>query len=40
MSKKRRIMGKGHSKRNFKKNTGVHKINHVSRPMMRGGIRL
>lgn len=37
---KRRSLSKKSSKRTFKKNTGVHKVNHVNARAMRGGIRL
>jgi len=37
---KRRPMSKAHSKRVFKKNTGVQKANSLNPRSMRGGIRL
>lgn len=37
---KRRKISKKSSKRVFRKNTGVQKVNHVSAGSMRGGIRL
>lgn len=37
---KRKPMSKKASKRNFRKNTGVQKINKMSGRSMRGGIRL
>jgi hypothetical protein len=37
---KRRGMSRSKSRRQFKKNTGVHKINHVNPRTQRGGIRL
>jgi hypothetical protein len=37
---KRRNMSKGHSKKVFKKNTGVHTANTSNPRRMRGGIRL
>lgn len=37
---KRRSMSKRSSRRSFKKNTGVHSVNHVNPRNMRGGIRL
>lgn len=37
---RRRKMSKGHSKRVFKKNTGVQKMNTLNPRTMRGGIRL
>ncbi len=37
---KRRRMGKKHSRRSFKKSTGVQKVNNMNRAIMRGGIRL
>lgn len=37
---KRRKMSRGNSKRVFKKNTGVQKMNTINPKSMRGGIRL
>lgn len=37
---RRSRMSKGSSKRNFKKNTGIHKVNSANPRRMRGGIRL
>lgn len=37
---KRRKMGKYQSKKVFKKNTGIQKMNHLNPRAMRGGIRL
>lgn len=37
---RRRKMSKNHSKRVFKKNTGVQKMNMINPRSMRGGIRL
>lgn len=37
---KRRPMSRKSSKRNFKKNTGVHAMNHMNPRTQRGGIRL
>lgn len=37
---KRRSMSKSHSKKVFKKNTGVQKMNSLNPRTMRGGIRL
>jgi len=37
---KKRPMSKGESRRSFKKNTGVHKMNTLNPRIMRGGIRL
>lgn len=37
---KRRPMSKRASKRSFKKNTGVQKLNNLNPRSMRGGIRL
>lgn len=37
---KRRSMSNRHSKRSFKKATGVHKVNSLNPRRMRGGIRL
>lgn len=38
--KKRRRMSKGHSKKVFKKNTGIHSMNAMNPRKFRGGIRL
>lgn len=37
---KRRPMSKTASKRSFKKNTGIQKLNSINPRSMRGGIRL
>lgn len=37
---KRKALSKSVSKKVFKKNTGVQKLNHVNPKNMRGGIRL
>lgn len=37
---KRRPLGRGKSRKIFKKNTGVQKLNHLNPRIMRGGIRL
>lgn len=37
---KRRKMSRNHSKKVFKKNTGVQKMNSLNPRTMRGGIRL
>lgn len=37
---KRRKMSRGHSRRSFKKATGIHKANTLSPRKFRGGIRL
>lgn len=37
---RRKKMSYGKSRRHFKKNTGVHKLNSVNPRRMRGGIRL
>lgn len=37
---KRRPMSRKHSQKNFRKNTGVQKMNFVTPRNMRGGIRL
>lgn len=37
---RRKKMSKGRSKRVFKKNTGVQKLNNTNPRLMRGGIRL
>lgn len=37
---RRKPMSKSHSKKVFKKNTGVHKVNKLNPRKMRGGIRL
>jgi len=37
---KRKPMSKGHSKKSFKKATGVHTVNSLNPRKMRGGIRL
>lgn len=37
---KRRPMSRQNSRRVFKKNTGVHKVNHLNPRKFRGGIRL
>ena len=37
---KRKSMGKKSSRKSFKKNTGVHKLNSANPRIMRGGIRL
>lgn len=37
---KRKSMSRGHSRRVFKKNTGVHKANSLNPRKFRGGIRL
>lgn len=37
---KRRPMSRGKSRKVFKKNTGVHKVNSLNPRKMRGGIRL
>lgn len=37
---KRKPMSRKQSKKVFRKNTGVHKINHLNPRKMRGGIRL
>jgi hypothetical protein len=37
---KRRQLTKSHSKKVFKKNTGIQKMNSVNPRSMRGGIRL
>lgn len=36
----RKRMSKGSSKANFRKNTGIHKVNSTNPRRMRGGIRL
>nr|QJB19498.1 MAG: hypothetical protein [Microvirus sp.]QJB19702.1 MAG: hypothetical protein [Microvirus sp.] len=37
---KHRPMSRGKSRRVFKKNTGIHKVNHMNPRGFRGGIRL
>lgn len=37
---KRQALSKYKSRRTFKKNTGIHKVNHINPRNMRGGIRL
>lgn len=37
---KRRPLSRGKSRKVFKKNTGVHKLNNMNRHLYRGGIRL
>lgn len=37
---KRRPMNKNHSRKVFRKNTGVHKVNSLNPRKFRGGIRL
>lgn len=39
-SMKRKPMSRRSSRKVFKKNTGIHKLNSVNRNIMRGGIRL
>lgn len=37
---KRRAMSRKHSKKTFRKATGIHKLNNANPRRMRGGIRL
>lgn len=37
---KRRPMGRRHSRKSFRKNTGVHRVNTLNPRKFRGGIRL